>query len=178
MTPKVAGACRSPEQAPIEVHTMFFGSETFAYFHVAISLVAIGSGFIVAFGMVADKRLDRWTAFFLATTLLTSATGFLFPFSGFTPAHGVGIFSLVMLAVAAYARYIRKLVGWWRLSYVIGAVVSLYLNFFVLVVQAFQKVPALHTTAPQGNEPPFAIAQLVTLIAFVVVGCFAARRFK
>lgn len=163
---------------PRKVTPMFFGSETFLQLHVAVSLVAIAAGFVVVFGLLADRRLDRWTAFFLATTVLTSVTGFLFPFNGITPAHGVGFVSLVTLAVALYARYRHSLAGVWRRVYVVAAVVSLYFNVFVLVAQAFQKVPALHSLAPNGSEPPFAAAQALTLAAFVALGWLGVKRFR
>jgi hypothetical protein len=146
--------------------------------HVAISLVAILAGFVVAWGLVTGKRLDGWTALFLVTTVLTSLTGFLFPVDRFLPSHAIAILSLVVLAAAIYACYTRRLTGGWRLVYVIGAVAAFYLNFFVLVVQAFLKVPPLHELAPQGNEPPFAVVQLIVLAAFVVLGVLAAVRFR
>src|SRR5689334_4892514 len=93
--------------------------ETFTLIHVGISLVAILAGFVVLFGMLTAKRFDRWTVFFLATTALTSLTGFFFPFHGVTPAIVVGIISLAVLAVAFYARYSRQLAGKWRKIYVI-----------------------------------------------------------
>jgi hypothetical protein len=146
--------------------------------HVAISLAAIASGFLVLFGMIAGKRLDRWTAFFLATTVATSVTGFGFPIHGFTPGLGLGIISLLVLSVAIFARYARHLVGVWRRVYVIGAVTALYLNVLVLIVQSFQKVPALQAMAPTQSEPPFVLAQLVALVAFIALGSFAVRRFR
>ena len=146
--------------------------------HVAISLAAIASGFLVLFGMLAGKRLDRWTAFFLATTVATSATGFGFPIHGFTPGLGIGIVSLLVLAVTIYARYARHLAGVWRRVYIIGAVTALYLNFLVLIVQSFQKVPVLKAMAPTQSELPFVIVQLVALVAFLVLGTFAVKRFR
>jgi hypothetical protein len=115
--------------------------------HVLISLVGIFTGLIVLFGMLAGKRLDGWTKWFLITTVLTSVTSFFFPFHGFTPAVGLGIISLLVLAIAIYARYPRQLTGNWRWTYVVGAVISLYFNVFVGVVQSFEKIPALHATA-------------------------------
>jgi hypothetical protein len=150
----------------------------FTIIHVAISLAAIASGFIVLFGMIANKSLKGWTAFFLATTLATSVTGFGFPIKGMTPGLALGVISLVVLSPTIYALYGRHLAGGWRLVYVIGAVVAFYLNFVVLIVQSFQKVPALHTLAPQQNEPPFLIAQIVAMVAFLVLGVLAARRFQ
>jgi hypothetical protein len=151
---------------------------TFTLIHVAISLAAIASGFIVLFGLLAGKRLDLWTAFFLATTVATSVTGFGFPIHGFTPGIGIGILSLLVLAVAIYARYARHLAGVWRRVYVVTAMTALYFNFFVLIVQSFQKVPALKALAPTQSEPPFVVAQLVALVAFVVLGTLAAKRFR
>jgi hypothetical protein len=154
------------------------GLLAFTLFHVLLSLVGIVSGFVVLRGLLASERLDGWTALFLTTTTATSVTGFLFPFHGFTPAIGTGILSMVVLAVACSARYGRHLVGSWRLVYVATAVLALYLNVFVLVVQAFLKVPALKALAPQQNEPPFAAAQGAVFLLFVVFGFRAARRFQ
>ena len=146
--------------------------------HTLISLVGIFTGLVVLFGMVAGERLDGWTKWFLITTVLTSVTGFFFPFHGFTPAYGVGIISLLVLAVAIYARYPRQLAGAWRWIYVVTAVIALYLNVFVAVVQAFLKVPALHAMAPTQTEPPFKLTQLVVLALFIVLGIVAAIRFR
>ncbi len=146
--------------------------------HTLISFVAIFTGLIVLFGMLAGERLDGWTKWFLITTVLTSVTGFFFPFHGFTPAHGVGIMSVLVLAVAIFARYPRLLAGAWRWIYVVTAVIALYLNVFVGVVQAFLKVPALHVMAPTQTEPPFKLTQLVVLALFIVLGIVAAIRFR
>jgi hypothetical protein len=150
---------------------------TFTLFHVVLSLVGIATGFIVVYGLMTGKRLDAWTATFLLFTVLTSLTGFLFPFTHLLPSHVVGILSLLMLAVAIVARYPRRLEGAWRRIYVICAMVALYLNCFVLVAQMFLKLPALHALAPKGNEPPFLIAQLALLAIFVWLTIVAARRF-
>ncbi len=152
---------------------MSSGLEIYTLIHVAISLVAIGSGFVVLFGMLAGKRLDRWTAFFLATTVLTSATGFGFPITGITPGIVIGIISLLVLAVTIYARYAGRLVGIWRPVYVVTAVIALYLNFLVLIVQSFLKVPVLKTLAPTQS-----IAQLIAMAAFIVLGYLAVIRFR
>ena len=157
---------------------MIFGLSTFTQVHVVISLIGIVAGLIVAFGLLTAKRLDRWTALFLLTTVATSVTGFFFPFHGFTPAIGVGIVSTVVLAIAIFARYGRKLAGAWRWIYVVTALLALYFNVFVLIVQLFQKVPALKALAPTQSEPPFQIAQLVTLVLFVVLTILAVRRFR
>jgi hypothetical protein len=149
----------------------------FTLFHVLISLIAIVAGFIVLFGMIASRRLDRSTSIFLWTTVLTSVTGFMFPFHGFNPAYTLGLISLVVLAIAIYARNRKHLAGAWRPTYVVSAVLALYMNVFVLIVQLFEKVPALHALAPTQAEPPFKIAQLTTLVAFVVLGILAAIKF-
>ena len=115
---------------------------------------------------------------FLATTLLTSLTGFLFPIHGFTPGIGLGLISLPVLGLAIFARYGRQLAGPWRKVYVITAIIAQYLNFFVLIVQSFMKIPALHDLAPTQSEPPFAIAQGVALVAFVASGVFATIKFR
>jgi hypothetical protein len=154
------------------------GLEIFTAFHVILSLVGIASGFVVLFGLFGAKRLDGWTAVFLATTIATSVTGFFFPFHRFLPSHAVGIVSLLVLAVVLFARYGRHLAGPWRAIYVIGGVFALYLNVFVLVAQAFQKVPALRALAPTQSEPPFAIAQLVVLAIFVVLAIRAMKGFR
>ena len=159
---------------------MIFGMtiSTFTTVHVVLSLVGIFSGFVVLIGLLGGKRLDGLTALFLVSTVLTSVTGFGFPINGFTPGIGLGIISLVVLAVAIYARYVRRLAGSWRLVYVISATAALYFNFFVLIVQSFQKVPFLQALAPTQSEPPFAIAQLVALVAFLVLGFMASIRFR
>ena len=146
--------------------------------HVLISLLGIFTGLIVLFGMLAGKRLDDWTRWFLITTVLTSVTGFFFPFHGFTPAIGVGIISLIVLAVAIFARYPRQLAGAWRWIYVACAVIALYFNVFVGVVQAFEKIPALKAMAPTQTEQPFKLAQLIVLELFVVLGVAATIRFR
>jgi hypothetical protein len=151
---------------------------TFTLVHVVVSLVGILAGFVVAFGLLASKPCPGWAAVFLWTTLATSVTGFLFPFHGFTPAIGVGIVSLLVLAVTFYALYAKKLAGSWRAAYVISAVLALYLNFFVLIVQSFLKIRALHALAPTQKEPPFALAQGVALLIFVVLGVVATIKFR
>jgi len=157
---------------------MTTGLLLFTLFHVALSLIGIGAGLVVLRGLLVSMRLDGWTALFLTTTIATSVTGFLFPFRGFTPAIGTGIISMVVLAVACYARYGKHLAGGWRLAYVVTAVIALYLNVFVLVVQAFLKIPALNALAPQQNEPPFAVAQGTVFVLFFIAGIRAAMRFR
>jgi hypothetical protein len=146
--------------------------------HVAISLIAIGAGFVVLFGMISNKRLDGWAAIFLSTTVATSVTGFGFPIKGMTPGLALAVISLVVLAPVIYARYGRHLMGAWRSVYVVGATFAFYLNFFVLIVQSFQKVPPLHELAPHQSEPPFLIAQIAALVAFLALGTLAARRYR
>ncbi len=148
---------------------------TFTTVHVILSLIGIASGIVVLFGMLGAKRLGGLTAIFLATTVLTSITGFLFPHDRLLPSHIVGIISLVALALAILALYVYGLAGFWRWIYVATAVVALYLNVFVAVVQAFQKLPALHSLAPTQSEPPFLIAQAVVLAIFVVLGGIALK---
>jgi hypothetical protein len=157
---------------------MVFGMSlhTYTVIHVAISLVAIASGLIVMYGFLASKALNAWNALFLTTTVLTSVTGFGFPFSHVTPAIILGVISLVVLTVAIVARYPMHLA--WRKTYVITASLALYLNVFVLVVQSFEKIPALRALAPTQKEPPFKIAQLVVLVLFVVLTILAVRRFR
>jgi hypothetical protein len=157
---------------------MIVDLKTFTLIHVVISLVGIGSGFVVMFGLLAGKLLNGWTALFLASTVATSVTGFFFPFHGFTPAHAVGIISLLVLTVAILARYSFHLAGAWRWIYVVGAMVALYFNVFVAIVQAFQKVPALKALAPTQSEPPFLFTQLVALTLFVIVAIVASIRFR
>jgi len=151
---------------------------TFTTVHVILSLIGIASGIVVLFGMLGAKRLGGLTAIFLATTVLTSITGFLFPHDRLLPSHIVGIISLVALALAILALYVYGLAGSWRWIYVATAVVALYLNVFVAVVQAFQKLPALHSLAPTQSEPPFLIAQAVVLAIFVVLGGIALKAFR
>jgi hypothetical protein len=146
--------------------------------HVVISLVGIASGLVVLFGLLTAKRLDGWTALFLTTTVLTSLTGFGFPFTRLLPSHVVGVISMVVLGVVIFARYGRHLAGAWRSIYVVGAVLALYLNVFVGIVQAFLKVPALNASAPTQSEPPFLVTQLVVLGIFVALAVLAAIRFR
>jgi hypothetical protein len=149
----------------------------FTLAHVLLSLAGIGSGFIVVVGMLAAKRMAGSTMFFLATTVATSLTGFLFPFHKLLPSHIVGIISLGVLMLAIVARYLRRLAGAWRWVYVVNVVVALYLNFFVLVAQAFQKVPALKALAPTQSEAPFLVTQLIVLGVFVALAILAVKRF-
>jgi hypothetical protein len=153
---------------------------TFTIVHVIISLIAIVSGIVVMFGLLGSSRMPGLTAIFLLFTILTSATGFLFPFEKLLPSHLIGILSLVLLAVACVALYATRLSGPWRSIYIVTAMTSLYLNVFVLIIQAFLKVPALHALAPSvpPSEPPFAAVQGIVLAFFVIVIIGAVRRFR
>src|SRR5215467_3751585 len=145
--------------------------------HVVLSLIGIASGLVVLYGMLTSKQLGGWTALFLGTTILTSVTGFLLPPFDFDPPRVVGLISLVLLAGACTALYVFRLAPPWRWVYVVTATIALYLNVFVGVVQAFQKVPFLQPLAPTQSEPPFVVAQVVALLAFVALGALAVMRF-
>jgi len=151
---------------------------TFTYLHVYISLIAIGAGFIVVYGMLAAKRVSLVTAVFLFMTALTSLTGFLFPFKGVTPAVVLGLLSLIVLVIAIIARRHSQTSGVWRGTYVISSILALYFNFFVLIVQSFQKIPSLHALAPTQTELPFKLAQLVTLIVVLALTTMAFRKYR
>jgi len=152
----------------------------FTLAHVIISLIGIVAGIIVLFGMFGSNRMPGLTAIFLLFTILTSATGFLFPFEGFKPSYVIAVISLVLLAIACIALYGMKLSGAWRWIYVVTALISLYLNVFVLVIQSFLKIPALTALAP-GNPPSgpvFAAVQGIVLLFFIIVIVGAVRRFR
>lgn len=149
---------------------------TFTLLHVIISLVAIASGLVATLDLLRDKPISGWSNLFLITTVATSVTGFFFP-SKFGPPHVIGVLSLILLAIAGYALAGRHLSGRWRAAYVVTATASLYLNAFVGVVQAFQKLAPLRLLAPTQSEPPFAVAQGVVLLGFVIAGWAALRRF-
>jgi hypothetical protein len=159
---------------------MILGMTTaiYTFIHVLISVVGIGSGLIVLFGLIGGKRLDAWTNLFLVTTVATSVTGFGFPFTHLLPSHVLGVLSLIVLAIAIVSRYNKHLTGGWRRTYVVCAGIALYFNVFVLVVQSFEKVPALHALAPTQTEPPFLISQLLVLALFVALTILAAKRFR
>jgi hypothetical protein len=149
----------------------------FTTLHVVISLIGIASGLVVLCGMLASQSLPGWTALFLATTILTSVTGFLFPIDGLTPGLVLGAISLALLALALIALYAFRLAGAWRWIYVATAVAALYFNILVGVAQAFQKLAFLQPLAPTQSEPPFVITQLAVLALFLALGFLAARRF-
>ena len=153
---------------------------TFTLLHVVISLVGIGAGLMTMIGLLTSKPMPGWTAVFLLTTILTSVTGFMFPFDKLLPSHVIGIISLVLLAVACFALYNQKLAGRWRWIYVVTAMTALYLNIFVLIIQSFLKVPPLHALAPSvpPSEPPFAVVQGIVLVLFVAATVMAVRKFR
>ena len=147
--------------------------------HVMISLIGIGSGFIVLFGIFAGKRLDGWTALFVATTILTSVSGFIFfHFEKVTPGIILGVLSLILLGIAMYARYAEKMKGGWRSAYVITAMLAQWFNVFVLIAQIFQKVPAAKALAPTPNAPAFLVTQTVVMIIFIVLIIIAVKKFR
>jgi hypothetical protein len=152
----------------------------FTTLHVVISLIAIVAGLIVMFGMVGPYHSGGLAAIFLLFTILTSVTGFMFPFNGVTPGILIGILSIILLAIACLALYGLKLGGAWRWIYVLTALISLYLNVFVLVIQSFLKIPPLHEIAP-GNPPAgpaFAVVQGVVLVFFAVMIFRVWRGFR
>ena len=157
---------------------MIFGLSlpAFTALHVAISLIGIAAGLIALLAQARGYFLARMHAVFLVTTLLTSLTGFLFPFGGFTPAIGVGVLSVLVLAVALCALYGFARRGRARIAYAVSAPAALWLNLFVLVVQGFLKVPALNALAPTGSEPPFLAAQGLLLVAMTIMAAAIIRR--
>ena len=150
---------------------------TFTLMHVVVSLIGIFFGGIVVINMLRSRRSEGWTALFLASTILTSVTGFPIPPFGFDPPRAVGVISLILLAAALFARYREHLAGTWRWIYVVSVTAALYLNVFVGVVQAFQKLAFLERLAPTQSEPPFLVAQLVVVAIFILLGFSAVRRF-
>ena len=153
-------------------------TSSFTLVHVALSLIGILAGLVVVAGMLGAQRRPGWTALFLVTTVLTSVTGFFFPIAQLLPSHIVGVISLVVLAIALVARYVKRLAGASRWIYVLAAMLALYLNVFVLVAQAFQKLPFLAPLAPTQSEPPFLYTQLAVLALFVLLGLVAVFRFR
>ena len=153
-------------------------TSTFTLFHVLLSLAGIATGFVVVFGLLNRRTLNGWTAIFLTTTILTSVTGFFFPFHQVTPGIILGVLSLIVLAFTLAALYAFHLSGAWRNTYVISAIVALYFNCFVAVVQSFEKVPALHALAPTQKEAPFLAAQLILLAFFAFLGTLTVKKFR
>jgi hypothetical protein len=151
---------------------------TYTTLHVIISLIGIGSGFIVLFGLINGKLLSPWNVVFLVTTILTSLTGFAFPNDKVTPGIILGVLSLIVLAIALLALYVFHLRGGWRRTYAITSMIALYFNVFVLIAQIFEHVPAFHALAPTGTETPFKVAQLLLLVLFAVLIGAAAKKFR
>ena len=151
---------------------------TLTLVHTIISIVAITAGLVVVGGLIAGARIDGWTGLFLITTALTSITGFFFPFTKLSPSQWIGIISLLVLPFVLAARYWKHLLGAWRAIYVVGTVLVLYLNFFVLMVQLFRRIPALIVAAPKQTEPPFVLSQLLVMALFAWLGIAAFRRFR
>jgi len=158
--------------------TLGMSLEVFTLVHVLISIVAIGAGFGVLYGLLNGPFNGPWTATFLFFTVLTNVTGLMFPFNGFLPSHAFAILSLILLAVAIFALYVKHLAGPWRTTYVVTAMLSLYLNVFVLLAQMFTKVPLIKALAPNGSEPPFGITQGLVLAIFIWLIYAAAKRFR
>ncbi|HVE16333.1 MAG TPA: hypothetical protein VNB29_06330 [Chthoniobacterales bacterium] len=152
--------------------------DTFTLIHVLISLAGIAAGFVVLGGWLCARHLRGWTALFLFMTAATSITGFFFPFKEVTPGIVVGALSLVVLAIALFALVVKKALGGWETVYVIAATVALFFNFFVLIAQSFQHTPALKALAPTQSEPPFAIAQLLVVTLFIILGIGAVRTMR
>jgi len=144
---------------------------TFTLIHVAISLIGILAGLVVVYGFLAGLKLPAWNWVFLVFTLLTSVTGFFFPFHGITPGIVVGVISLVVLAVAVLAW--KK--GWSK-TYIVTATIAEFFNVLVLIVQSFEKIAPLHELAPKGTEPITNVAKLAALVLFVVLAWVAIRR--
>ena len=157
---------------------MILGMTTFTFIHVVLSLIGIVAGLVVMYGLLTSQAFGKWTALFLASTLATTITGFFFPFTQVLPSHIFGVIELFTLGAAIVGRYVYHLMGAWRWIFVVSAVISLYLNVFVLVVHIFLKIQTFNRLAPTQAEPPFAIAQLVVLLAFIAIGYFATVKFR
>ena len=155
--------------------TLGLSLEAFTLVHVVISLLGIAAGLVAFIALARGAWLARWHDGFLLATILTSVTGFLFPFKGVTPAIVVGVLSIILLAVACLALYRLKLKGWARLLYVVTGMIALWFNLFVLIIQSFQKIPSLNALAPTGSEPPFAVVQGVDLVGTIILRFVAAR---
>jgi hypothetical protein len=149
----------------------------FTFLHVFLSVIGLGAGVFVVFGFFSSRRLSILTTAFFVSTFLTSLSAFLFPFHGVTPGIVLGILSLIVLTLATYALYRKKLAGDWRVTYVISTCVAFYFNFFVLVAQAFDKFRALHSIAPSQTSPGFVIAQLALLVLFILITIRSVQRF-
>jgi hypothetical protein len=158
--------------------TLGMSLPAFTQLHVIISLIGIATGFVVIFGMIGSRRFPLLTAIFLITTLLTNITGFMFPLKGITPGIVIGVLSTLVLILGVFGLYVEHLTGAWRGCYVVSAVLAQFFNFFVLIVQSFQKIPALKAMAPTQTELPFRIAQLSALVVFIILGVIAYKKFR
>jgi hypothetical protein len=158
--------------------TLGIPTETLLQIHVVLSLIGIASGLVVLCGLLTGAPLGGWTALFLTTTILTGVTGFPLPPFGFDPPRAVGVILLVLLAAAVAARYVFRLAGAWRWVYILTAITALYLNVFVGVIQAFQKLTFLQALAPTQSESPFQVTQAVILTVFVILAVVAVLRFR
>jgi hypothetical protein len=157
---------------------MSTGLALFTIFHVFLSIAALVTGLVMLAGLLKARPYGGWTIAFLVSMAATMLTGFLFPFHGFTPALGVGIICILILGLAVIARYTFQMRGFWRPVYIVSGLTALYLNCFVFVVQAFQKIGPLHVLAPKGSEPPFAVVQAIVLLSFLFAGYLAVRGFR
>ncbi|GAC1637250.1 MAG: hypothetical protein NVS9B14_17050 [Candidatus Acidiferrum sp.] len=151
---------------------------TLTIVHVALSLIGIAAGFLVIFQMIGGKALGGLNTVFLVTTILTSVTGFFFPITKVTPGLVIGTISLVILGIALFAFYAKKLAGGWRTTYVVSAVIAQFFNVLVLIVQSFMKIGALHAMAPKGDEMVVKIVQICALVLLIVLGVMASKNFK
>lgn len=149
----------------------------FTFLHVSLSLVGIGAGIFILYGLLTSRRLRILTALFLVSTIATSLTGFLFPFKGITPGIMLGVLSMIALVLAIAALYVKKLAGPWRGTYVVSMLVAYYFNFFVLIAQSFDKVPALHHIAPTQASPGFGFTQSAVLVVFILLTIRAFKKF-
>jgi hypothetical protein len=156
---------------------MSTGLFAFTLFHTALSLIQLVSGIIVVFALMGSRDGGPWMPTYLVSGIATSVTGFMFPVSAFLPSHAFGILSLVLFAIILLARYKLHLAGAWRWIFTASLVLTVYLDAFVAVVQAFLKIPSLHALAPNGSEPPFAIAQGILLVLFIAFGIIASRSY-
>jgi hypothetical protein len=157
---------------------VIFDLQIYTLIHVMLSLIGIVAGLVVVGGLISGVRLNRWTHIFLVTTLLTSITGFGFPFTALLPSHMTGIVSLIVLVPCFFAFYLKGVAGGWRKIYVITAVMALWLNVFVLLAQLFLRVPALNQLGPTPKDPAFAITQFLGLVLFIVLGRAALKGFR
>ena len=149
----------------------------FTFLHVFVSVIGIGAGIFLIFGLLSSRRLSILTAAFFVTTIATSLTGFLYPFKGVTPGIVLGILSLIALIVAIVALYVKSLHGGWRGIYVVSVCLAFYFNFFVLIAQSFDKVPVLHSIAPTQTSPGYGFAQAAVLVVFILVTIRAYKKF-